>query len=285
MSVDDRTDQAEMIDRAARAMWEAGPTTARPSWDDISERQREFARHEVEAAARVLVEQQSREIAILSDQLGIVDREARRLRGQRGQLREALTEMESIGTRILARLKMGKRVEYGELSELNDYVAHAKAALGASPVEGEGERERLRKALREIAEAKNPTQWRHFAEWMQDHASAALAASPEPEGEEPTARQLADDTDGVVIQRDDLREKLDRVRAAAESDPDLPSALRDFLLRETRPGWLHVTPEMLDRQRKTGTHHAAAPSEPEGQRRVEQTCDRCGSSVLRCRCD
>ncbi len=67
------------------------------------------------------------------------------------------------------------------------------------------------------------------------------------------------DCDGVVIQRDDLREKLDRIRAAAESDPDLPAALKSFLLRETEPGWLHVTDAMVGRLRATGTHHERRP--------------------------
>lgn len=74
---------------------------------------------------------------------------------------------------------------------------------------------------------------------------------------EPTLDQLLDSVDCVAIQRDDLRERLDRIRAAAESDPDLPTALRDFLRRETEPGWLHVPSEMLRTYRATGSHHAA----------------------------
>lgn len=79
----------------------------------------------------------------------------------------------------------------------------------------------------------------------------------------PTYQQLLDDSDALVIQREDLRERLGRVRAMAESDPGIPSAVRDFLLTETQqaPGGgvaiLHVTPEMLDRSRRTGTHHPA----------------------------
>lgn len=61
--------------------------------------------------------------------------------------------------------------------------------------------------------------------------------------------------DAVSIQRDDLRERLDRIRAAAESDPNLSSALASFLARETERGWLHVTDEMVKRLRATGTHH------------------------------
>lgn len=72
---------------------------------------------------------------------------------------------------------------------------------------------------------------------------------------EPTYERLRYDMDGLTIQRDDMRERLDRIRAAAESDPDLPPALRDFLLRETGEGWLHVTREMIERLRATGTHH------------------------------
>jgi hypothetical protein len=70
------------------------------------------------------------------------------------------------------------------------------------------------------------------------------------------------DADSVAIQRDDLRERLDRIRAAAESDPDLPGPLRSFLLRETEAGWLHVTPTMLDRFRATGSHHADGAALP-----------------------
>ena len=58
----------------------------------------------------------------------------------------------------------------------------------------------------------------------------------------------------MTIQREDLRWKLDRIRAAAEGDPDCPTALRDFLLRESTPGVLHVTPEMVERVRRTGSH-------------------------------
>lgn len=70
----------------------------------------------------------------------------------------------------------------------------------------------------------------------------------------PTYEQLARDADAVSIQRDDLRERLDRIRAASESDPDVPAALRDFLIRETEPGWLHVTDQMVERLRTTGSH-------------------------------
>lgn len=82
---------------------------------------------------------------------------------------------------------------------------------------------------------------------------------------EPTYEQLANDADSVAIQRDDLRERLDRLRAAAQSDPDLPDALRDFLLRETTPGWLHVTAEMVGRLRSTGSHHAMPVPSSEGR--------------------
>lgn len=56
----------------------------------------------------------------------------------------------------------------------------------------------------------------------------------------PTRAQLEWDAEACAKQRDDLRDRLDRVRAAAESDPDIPAPLRSFLLRETEPGWLHV---------------------------------------------
>lgn len=39
----------EQVERGVKAMWEAGPTTSRVPWDDLSERQREFARHEFRA--------------------------------------------------------------------------------------------------------------------------------------------------------------------------------------------------------------------------------------------
>lgn len=67
--------------------------------------------------------------------------------------------------------------------------------------------------------------------------------------------------DAITIQRDDLYERLGRIRAAALSDPDLPSALRSFLLVEASEGWLHVTDEIIERLRSTGTHHAATRQE------------------------
>jgi hypothetical protein len=73
-------------------------------------------------------------------------------------------------------------------------------------------------------------------------------------GAEATYEELRTDADSVTIQREDLRWKLDRIRAAAEGDPDCPTALRDFLLRESTPGVLHVTPEMVERVRRTGSH-------------------------------
>ena len=50
------------------------------------------------------------------------------------------------------------------------------------------------------------------------------------------------DADACAQQRDDLRARLDRIRAAAESDADLAGfpALRSFLLREAAPGVMHV---------------------------------------------
>lgn len=114
--------------------------------------------------------------------------------------------------------------------------------------------------------------------WLEEIAAAAAQArvlEGQHEGE-PTAQQLADSADGVVIQREDLVERMGRIRAAAESDPDLSPALRDFLLTEASAGCLHVTPEMLDRQRSTGTHRASPEPEGEG-------CPRCGEGVF-CRC-
>lgn len=82
-----------------------------------------------------------------------------------------------------------------------------------------------------------------------------LAALRRRRAGEPTYEQLARDADAVSIQRDDMRERLDRIRASAESDADVPPALRGFLLRETEPGWLHVTDAMVERLRTTGSHH------------------------------
>jgi len=42
-----------LIRRAAQAMWEAGPTTHRGGWEDLTERQQEFACHEARAAVDV----------------------------------------------------------------------------------------------------------------------------------------------------------------------------------------------------------------------------------------
>lgn len=90
---------------------------------------------------------------------------------------------------------------------------------------------------------------------------------------EATYQQLADDGDAVAIQRDDMRERLDRIRAAAESDPGLSTPLRDFLLNETRPGWLHVTSEMVQRLRTTGSHHEY--SQPHGIVGLTSGCGLC----------
>jgi hypothetical protein len=45
---------AALVWRAARAMWEAGPTTSRRGWEDLSDRQREFAYNEARAAVGVV---------------------------------------------------------------------------------------------------------------------------------------------------------------------------------------------------------------------------------------
>lgn len=80
---------------------------------------------------------------------------------------------------------------------------------------------------------------------------------PGPDSRVPRNR-IEWDYDAVGIQRDDLRERLDRIRAAITSDAELLAAspaLRSFLLKETRDGWVHVTDAMIERLRATGTHH------------------------------
>lgn len=69
-----------------------------------------------------------------------------------------------------------------------------------------------------------------------------LAARPVLGRELKALEESEKDAEAVALQRDDLRARLDRIRAAIKSDPafeDAP-ALRDFLLRETEPGVLHV---------------------------------------------
>lgn len=46
----------ELVEKAAKAMWAHGPTTARPAWEELSQRQREFALHEARAALRVVID-------------------------------------------------------------------------------------------------------------------------------------------------------------------------------------------------------------------------------------
>jgi len=72
--------------------------------------------------------------------------------------------------------------------------------------------------------------------WARENYGAIRRAPRE------TRAQLAWDADACAFQRDDLRARLDRIRAAAISDIDLERlpAFRDFLLRETEPGWLYV---------------------------------------------
>lgn len=128
-------------------------------------------------------------------------------------------------------------------------------------------------------------------------ARAALAESPVPAEEadefvcakhdRPRCLEcIEDDRDSVSIQRDDLRETLNRIRAAVASDPELLAAsasLRSFLLAETQPGLRRVTDEMLRSLRETGTHHPASPV-PAAEAtpfadRPENQCPSCGTGA------
>jgi hypothetical protein len=97
--------------------------------------------------------------------------------------------------------------------------------------------------------------WRAVAEEQGGEANAIIPRERPPGPDAWVPRNVIEwDRDGVAIQRDMLREKLNRIRAAAESDPDLPTPLRDFLLHEAKPGWLNVSREMVERLRTTGSH-------------------------------
>jgi len=116
------------------------------------------------------------------------------------------------------------------------------------PSEGEEGTERLVARLREIADTTvkwaadldqaerdaMPRDPRRLSEAMVRNGSLHDDATALRQAASALEREVKD-ADGVTEQREALKATLARIRAAAESDAEIPSALRDFILRETEP--------------------------------------------------
>lgn len=117
----------------------------------------------------------------------------------------------------------------------------------------------IRRVL-EIADESAPLPTTRYAEARRDLDSL----EEQLEAAQKALDEWEQDCDATARQRDDLRARLDRIRAAVESDPYLQNAAEsvcDFLMRETEPGVLHVPG--VSGQARTALLRASNPaSEP-----------------------